>query len=119
WGERMPRRADGTSSFNVFGIKAGGGWSGGRATARTLEYEAGVPVERTGEFRAYADLGAAFDDYARLIGSDPRYAGARGAASDPARYLSALQAAGYATDPAYADKVGRVLDRVMAEVDDA
>jgi flagellar protein FlgJ len=115
----MPRRADGASSFNVFGIKAGGAWSGVRAPARTLEYEGGVPVARAGDFRSYADLGAAFDDYARLIGSDTRYAEARAAAADPGRYLAALQAAGYATDPAYADKVGRVLDRVMAEVDDA
>jgi flagellar protein FlgJ len=119
WGERMPRRADGTSSFNVFGIKAGGAWAGGRAAARTIEFEAGVPALRTEDFRAYADLGAAFDDYARLIGTDPRYADARRAAADPGRYLSALQAAGYATDPGYADKVGRVLDRVMAEVGDA
>lgn len=119
WGERLPRRADGTTSFNVFGIKAGGSWSGDRVAARTLENEGGAMVERTARFRAYADLGAAFDDYARLISNDPRYAKTRAGAGDPGRYLVELQAAGYATDPAYADKVGRVLERVIAEVSGA
>lgn len=119
WGERLPRRADGSTSFNVFGIKAGGSWSGDRVAARTLESEGGAMVERTAHFRAYADLGAAFDDYARLISTDPRYSKARAGAGDPGRYLVELQAAGYATDPAYADKVGRVLERVMAEVSGA
>lgn len=116
WGERLPRRADGTTSHNVFGIKAGGSWSGDRASAKTLEFEGGAMVGRRAEFRAYGDLGAAFDDYARLIATDPRYAKARAGAGDPGRYLVELQAAGYATDPGYADKVGRVLERVMAEV---
>ena len=32
------------------------------------------------------------------------------AAADPRRYMQSLQAAGYATDPAYADKIQRILD---------
>lgn len=119
WGERLPRRADGSTSFNVFGIKAGAGWTGDRATARTSEFEAGRPVAQEAEFRAYPSLAAAFDDYARLIASDPRYARARAGAGDSGRYFAELQSAGYATDPAYAEKVGRVLARVRAEVDDA
>jgi flagellar protein FlgJ len=120
WGERLPRRADGSTSFNVFGIKAGGAWAGERAAARTVEYRDGRPEEQAAEFRAYPSLAAAFDDYARLIASDPRYAGARaGAGDDAARYFAELQSAGYATDPAYAVKAGRVLERVKAEVDDA
>lgn len=119
WGERLPRRADGSTSFNVFGVKAGGGWTGERASARTIEYEYGRPVGQAAEFRAYPSLAAAFDDYARLIATEPRYAAARARAGDAVRYFAELQSAGYATDPAYAEKAGRVLDRVMAEVDDA
>jgi flagellar protein FlgJ len=119
WGERLPRRADGSSSFNVFGIKAGRAWAGERAAARTVEYVGGRPVEQSSEFRAYPSLAAAFDDYARLIATDPRYAMARAGAGDTGRYFAELQSAGYATDPAYAEKVGRVLERVRAEVDDA
>lgn len=119
WGERLPRRADGSTSFNVFGIKAGSAWAGDRAAARTLEYEGGRPVQQASEFRAYPSLAAAFDDYARLIATDPRYAQARAGSGDTGRYFAELQSAGYATDPAYADKVGRVLDRVKAEVGDA
>jgi flagellar protein FlgJ len=119
WGGKVPRRADGASSFNVFGIKAGKSWPGARVTARTLEFEGGVLREKQAEFRAYPDLASAFDDYARLIGNDPRYAGARAGAGDPSRYFAELQSAGYATDPAYAAKAVEVLDRVRSEADDA
>jgi flagellar protein FlgJ len=88
WGERLPRRADGSTSFNVFGIKAGRAWAGERAAARTVEYEQGRPVAQDAEFRAYPDLAAAFDDYARLIATDPRYAGARAGSGDAARYYA-------------------------------
>lgn len=119
WGGRVPRHADGGSSFNVFGIKAGTSWQGARVTARTLEFEGGALREKKAEFRAYPDLAAAFDDYARLITNDPRYAGARAGAGDPSRYFAELQSAGYATDPAYAAKAVEVLDRVRSEADDA
>ncbi len=118
WGARMPRRADGHSSNNLFGIKAGADWKGARAVAHTLEFERGLPVRRAEAFRAYPDLAAAFDDYARLIGQGGRYAEARAAGLDAAKYLNALQAAGYATDPAYAQKVGRVLASLNVEVND-
>lgn len=109
WGGRLPRRADGGPSHNLFGIKAGPGWGGERATARTLEYEDGVVVERREQFRAYHSIGQSFADYVRLIGESPRYAAARAAGADPLRYAEALQAAGYATDPAYAAKIRAVL----------
>jgi len=119
WGGRLPRHADGGSSYNVFGIKAGPSWQGARVTARTLEFEGGALREKKAEFRAYPDLAAAFDDYARLISNDPRYAGARAGAGDPSRYFAELQSAGYATDPAYAAKAAEVLARVRSEAGDA
>jgi flagellar protein FlgJ len=116
WGGRLPRRADGEPSHNLFGLKATDGWTGGRAVARTLEYENGVAVQRREQFRAYDSVEQSFADYVRLIRDNPRYAGARSAGGDPLRYAAALQAAGYATDPGYADKIRAVLRRPeMAE----
>src|ERR1700722_16773480 len=41
WGQRMPRTADGNSSLNLFGVKAGNDWSGARAVADTGEISGG------------------------------------------------------------------------------
>lgn len=110
WGGRLPRRADGRSSLNVFGVKAGDSWRGERAVAGTLEFAQGVAVRRRDQFRAYGSLGEAFADYVRLLGSSPRYAEARAAGGDPQRYAQALQEAGYATDPRYAAKIRAILE---------
>lgn len=110
WGRHVPRDADGRPSFNVFGIKATGGWQGPRIAVPTLEFEAGVPVRRTEVFRAYAGPEQAFADYARLLGGNPRYAGASGHGDDVGAFARALQDAGYATDPAYAEKLAAVAD---------
>lgn len=109
WGEAMIRHADGRPSYNVFNIKAGPGWSGERVTRETLEYIDGGPRRLQAEFRAYPSLGAAFDDYVELIGGNPRYGEAL-AAADAEGYVRALQQGGYATDPAYAEKVLAVLE---------
>ena len=41
---------------------------------------------------------------------NPRYRQALAQTNDPKAYFSALQEAGYATDPAYAQKIQRILD---------
>jgi flagellar protein FlgJ len=110
WGARMPRNADGSPSFNFFGVKAGPGWNGARAVTTTIEFEQGLAVRRTEAFRSYPDLAAAFDDYAELVRGSPRYADALAAGADPHRYAAGLQAAGYATDPAYARKVSAIIE---------
>lgn len=109
WGQHVMQRADGSSSFNLFGIKAGAGWQGPSATRPTVEYVDGVARRETARFRAYADLSETFDDYARLLGEHPRYAAVRNRGGDTQGFARALQSAGYATDPAYADKIGQVL----------
>lgn len=108
WGKYEPRLADGRQSFNLFGIKAGSNWSGPVAEATTTEYVNGSPVRRVERFRAYGSYAEAFDDYARLLTSLPRYAQVLGA-RDPATFARGLQSAGYASDPAYADKLTRVI----------
>ena len=108
WGQRELRLPDGRTSHNVFGIKAGGDWSGPSVEATTTEYENGLPTLRTARFRAYDSYAEAFADYARLLTQSRRYAKAVGAA-DYATFARALREAGYATDPAYEQKLLRVM----------
>jgi flagellar rod assembly protein/muramidase FlgJ len=108
WGKHMPRNADGSTSFNLFGIKAGGSWDGRKVSVPTLEYEGGVAVRRHAQFRAYDSPAQSFKDYANLIASDPRYAAARGHGDDVRGFASALVRGGYATDPSYAEKISAV-----------
>jgi flagellar protein FlgJ len=105
WGTRVPRAASGRSSNNLFGVKAGGQWSGSSVTAGTQEYENGTAVSVTGEFRAYDSRAASFKDYVALLRSNPRYAAALNTGSNAHAFANALQQGGYATDPDYANKV--------------
>ena len=104
WGASVPRRADGRSTNNLFGMKAGGSWRGPKAGAWTLEIVAGMPERRRADFRAYESIAESFSDYANVIEGLPRYAEAREGAADAETYARALADAGYATDPAYAEK---------------
>lgn len=115
WGRSPIRAADGSSSHNYFGIKATG-WTGGVAQAMTTEVEGGQAVARSEAFRAYASPAQSFDDLARLVGTSPRYQGAVNVGSDARAYGVALQRGGYATDPAYAEKLAQVAARVNAHV---
>lgn len=108
WGRHEPRHADGRPSHNLFGIKAGKGWSGPVVETMTTEFESGCAQTRVERFRAYASRAEAFEDYARLISSDPRYADVIGQ-RDAAAFAQGLQRAGYATDPGYADKLARII----------
>lgn len=114
WGKSEPRRADGSPSFNLFGIKAGASWRGPSVDAATTEVIAGVAQRRTERFRAYSSYAEAVNDYAQLLTNNPRYAAALGA-REPARFAQSLQAAGYATDPLYAVKLERVIGSVLQQ----
>lgn len=118
WGRSVPSQSGGSSSFNLFGIKAGSNWAGATTNVPTLEFEEGVAVRRVERFRAYQSPADSFSDYARLIGSNPRYENARGAGGDVATFASALQDGGYATDPNYAQKVVAVADEVRSLTSD-
>jgi flagellar protein FlgJ len=108
WGRHEIRNADGSPSFNVFGIKAGRNWSGATVEVATTEFVNGVAQAERGTFRAYASYAEAFRDYAELLTSKPRYAGVLGQ-QDGVQFARSLQQAGYATDPMYADKLARII----------
>ncbi|MGH8157256.1 MAG: flagellar assembly peptidoglycan hydrolase FlgJ [Rhodanobacter sp.] len=108
WGKRMPAQADGSSSNNLFGMKAGGSWGGARVNVPTLEFEGGIGVRRQAQFRAYGSPAESFADYARLLGDNPRYAEALGKGDDVLGFARGLVSGGYATDPAYASKIAAI-----------
>jgi peptidoglycan hydrolase FlgJ len=111
WGRHVIPNADGSSSYNLFGIKADSRWDGPRAQVQTLEYVNGVPERQRAAFRSYAGPAESFADYVDFITANPRYREALAQAPDAEGYLRGLQAAGYATDPAYADKILDILGR--------
>ena len=105
WGRHVIPRADGASSFNLFGIKAGASWGGEKAVSRTLEFDAGVPVRKQESFRSYASLAESFADYVKLIGSNPRYREVLSQGADALGFAESLGRSGYATDPDYSSKI--------------
>lgn len=113
WGRSHIRGADGSNSFNLFGIKAGPGWNGKVAEITTTEYIGGQPRKVVAKFRAYDSYADSFRDYARLIGNSPRYAKVMDNLHSPQSFAANLQQAGYATDPQYASKLSRVIQTAM------
>lgn len=112
WGQHPLRNADGTSTHNLFGIKAAGAWTGDVARALTTEMDSGTASKRTESFRSYAGAAQAFDDYAQLLLGNQRYAGALNAGGDTAAFAAGLAQGRYATDPDYAQKIERVARQV-------
>ncbi|HWI11235.1 MAG TPA: flagellar assembly peptidoglycan hydrolase FlgJ [Burkholderiaceae bacterium] len=113
WGKHEIRNADGTSSHNLFGIKAGAGWTGQVAQVTTTEVVDGQPRKVVAKFRAYASYDESFRDYAQMMKNSPRYAGVVAAGNSAQGFAQGLQRAGYATDPAYADKLTRVINTTL------
>lgn len=113
WGQRYIRRADGSDSYNLFSLKATASWEGEVTQITTTEFVRGKPKKRVEPFRAYGSFEEAFDDYARLIGSLERYAPAVGRGDDADGFATAIKAGGYATDPAYAEKLAAVARQLL------
>nr|WP_253721221.1 glucosaminidase domain-containing protein [Brevibacillus brevis] len=102
WGQKVPvDPATGTSSYNLFGIKGTG--PAGSVTIESKEVENGKMVTRTSQFRAYENYQQSMEDHAQFL-RKPAYKNVL-AATTPAQAAQALEEAGYATDPAYAEKL--------------
>lgn len=117
WGRSLPKNADGTSSNNYFGIKAGGNWQGKSARTATNEEVGGRMVRIQDNFRAYDNPSQSMADWAKLLG-DNRYANARAAAlkGDPSEFGAQIYKAGYATDSRYPQKVSAAISAVQREM---
>lgn len=114
WGKREILNPDGSTSHNLFGIKAGPGWKGKTVDAVTTEYVDGVAQRRVEKFRAYDSYADSFRDYANLLRSNPRYQSVLANATDVSGFAQGLQRAGYATDPNYAAKLTRIITQNLS-----
>lgn len=117
WGRHIPHDTQ-SPGYNLFGIKADSRWDGERVSWNTLEHDGVEFAPTRAQFRAYPNLGDAVQDYAEFIRGNPRYQEALSVSADPAAYVNALQQAGYATDPNYADKIMQIYssDRLASAV---
>ncbi len=114
WGKREIKALDGSASHNVFGMKAGSGWSGRTVDAVTTEYSNGVAYRKVEKFKAYDSYSDAFKDYAKLLVKNPRYQDVIANAKDASSFAYGLQKAGYATDPQYASKLSRIIKQTLS-----
>ncbi|TCV95547.1 flagellar assembly peptidoglycan hydrolase FlgJ [Biostraticola tofi] len=113
WGTREIQTSDGKPSHNLFGIKAGESWKGESTTITTTEYFEGIARKVTATFRVYASYADALRDYTGLLVNNPRYRQVA-AVKTPEQGAHALQAAGYATDPHYAQKLVNIIGQMKS-----
>ena len=113
WGKFEIKVKGGAPSFNLFGIKAGPGWTGKVAEVTTTEYVNGVAQRKVARFRAYDSYEDSFKDYARMISDSPRYSKVMAQTGSVHAFANGLQKAGYATDPEYAAKLSRAINTTL------
>lgn len=109
WGQHVIHDDKGQSSFNMFNIKA----SRDEASVEvdTIEYRGGLPNKERASFKTYNSLQESVVDYGRLLKNSPRYQQALEQGDDSQGFVEKLQAAGYATDPEYANKIKTIMQR--------
>lgn len=90
---------------NFFGIKGANPDTGASFSSPTWEVVNGQRVNIVDTFRAYDSALGSFRDFARFLADNSRYAGALQQRGDPEAFIRAIQGAGYATDPQWANKV--------------
>ena len=99
WGQsQLAREAN-----NFFGIKATHtGDPNSYIELPTHEYVHDALVTVEAAFARYESLEESFEAHARLLATAPRYRAAMARTGDPGSFASALQLAGYSTNPHYA-----------------
>jgi peptidoglycan hydrolase FlgJ len=114
WGRHLPGGSgDGTSS-NLFGVKAGGRWQGDAVSAQTVEYTGPAAQTLQQPFRSYRSIEQSIADYVSLLQGSARYQQALGTGDDVAAFALGLKRGGYATDPAYVEKLTATAGQVRA-----
>lgn len=115
WGRYILSK-NGVSSNNLFNIKQGS-WTGEVMTKRVHEYIKGKKVWVYDPFRKYANYGESFRDYCRLISVLTRYKKAYECRANAKQYIEAIAEAGYATDPNYAKKILKIIDKYIGVIE--
>lgn len=111
WGKAVTRHQDGSSSYNLFNIKADSRWDGSRVTKSTLEYDNGIAKYEKASFRSYDSYADSFDDYVDFLRSNNRYDNVLRNKGNDKVFIEDIHKAGYATDPDYADKILNIMKR--------
>ena len=103
-----------TNAYNIFGIKADSSWKGNTYTVHTKEVVNGRTITVEKQFRAYKSLLESISDYGSFFTSTAwrikNYASFL-QATNYETALTSLLASGYATDPAYAEKLKSIVQR--------
>jgi flagellum-specific peptidoglycan hydrolase FlgJ len=89
---------------NYFGIKAGSSWKGDYVLLPTKEFVNGAYITINDKFRRYSSFTASVKDYINFLKINKRYAAVFTKKSVLSQ-LEALQSAGYATAPNYANVI--------------
>lgn len=113
WGKSVIKQRDGSTSYNLFGIKSHNSWGGESARVMTTEYKAGKAVKESASFRAYDSYQQSFEDFVNFLQSNGRYQKALSSTENPEQFAKELQKAGYATDPNYARKISQIARKVQ------
>ncbi|VTR59713.1 Peptidoglycan hydrolase flgJ [Serratia fonticola] len=100
-GQREIPAADGSRSYNLFGIKAGSSWDGPVTEITTTEFEEGVAKKIKARFRVYGSYMESDWGLRQTADQQPALR-QRCQCQQPEQAAHALQKAGYATDPLYA-----------------
>jgi len=111
WGNKVIQHGDGKNSHNLFGIKADQRWDGQHVNVSSLEYIDGKAKREFSNFKVYDSYKQSFEDYVDFIKGNDRYSSALQSNDNGEAYIKALQDAGYATDPQYANKVMDIVQR--------
>ena len=94
---------------NIFNVKASAGWVGPTKTFNVWEIENGKKVWKDQDFRVYGSVEEALRDRVKFLEENHRYANAglfdEGTKGNLEKEATALQKAGYATDPNYAKQL--------------
>ena len=93
----------------LFGIKAGTSWKGPRMDKKTSEHIDGEQVEITAAFRAYGSWEESIADHGAFLRGS-RYKTVQGE-RDFKKACRAVHAAGYATDPGYANSLIKLVEQ--------
>ncbi|MDE2470909.1 MAG: glucosaminidase domain-containing protein [Bradyrhizobium sp.] len=97
------------NGFNLFGVKADPSWAGPVLMMETTEYVRGLPVKQMAKWRRYASWLESINDHARFLLDNPRYEPAFEFWHNGILFGREIANCGYATDPAYGDKIAEII----------
>lgn len=96
--------------FNIKCTSTASPYQTGCVPVSSYEYRSdGTKYLKTSNFRTYASWNESMLDYGRLLTTASRYADAFNYTNDPDKFVEAVRAGGYATDPRYSELVIQIM----------